>query len=244
MTLPKPKNILTHSSAVGLFDKKEAAEFIVEGCRHVHSSILGQKDPLVKTTYQSLEETKVFTYSWESTEKKKQLFLRSSSQRKEILNELLSHLEVKPQSSLGDRVGTAFEELLTNSIFHSYLDTNKLEKYPRNQVAHLDSSEHIAIEFCRSNQGVFVSVRDYGQGLKFSSIQSSFKRCYSQRDESQVEKKLGGAGLGMFVIFELATHLKIVTFPGKGTLTNCWFAPASAFDPNHFSFNFFEGDKP
>ena len=78
-------------------------------------------------------------------------------------------------------------------------------------------------------------------GLEFDKIQNNFKRCYESEGISQLEAKDGGAGLGLYVVFELATHIKVISHSDFGTLTQCWFANPSQFDPDYFSFNYFKG---
>jgi hypothetical protein len=80
--------------------------------------------------------------------------------------------------------------------------------------------------------------------LAFSQIQANFERCYQRKDNSQIHSKQGGAGLGLYVVFELATHIKVTSTSGFGTRIDCWFATASTFDPGYFSFNYFKGANP
>lgn len=239
MSLPKSKNIILDTSAVGRFSKKEAANLIVSGCQHVHSTELGKKDPLVVISYQSITQNKTGIYQWENTNSSGKLYLTASNQRKILLIQILESLNIKISSSLGNKIYTSLEELFTNSIYHAYKKNDGSDKYDRKSTVELTPHEKITVEFARTANGVFASVRDFGAGLTFENLQSYFNRCYNN-PASQIENKLGGAGLGLYVVFEFATHLKIVSYPNQGTLVNCWFAPPSVFDSNYFSFNFFK----
>jgi anti-sigma regulatory factor (Ser/Thr protein kinase) len=242
MSLVKTRNIILPTSATGVFTKKEAASFIASGCSHIHSSQLGQRDPHALLTYQSIDRHQTARYSWEESQTIQRVYLDSSQSRYALLNQILNSLQIKPTTQLYDKVTTSLEELFTNSLFHAYYLADGREKYARDECALLTPEEKIIIEFARISEGIFISVRDFGVGLTFSKIQNYFKRCYEQRDQSQIETKKGGAGLGLYVVFELASHLKIVSSPNQGTLINCWFAKTSSFDPNYFSFNFFQGE--
>ncbi len=243
MSLPKEKNIILAPSSVGLFSKKEAASLIASGCAHLHSSIVGKRDSLVSLTHQAIDNQISATYPWEVSENTNELFLTSSKERKKTIEQVLTELKLKNTSSMGDKIWTSLEELLTNSIFHAYHDPKGKEKYYRKESVELLPEEKILIKFHRSPTGFFLSVKDSGQGLSFEKVQNNFKRCYASSDISQIETKDGGAGLGLYVVFELATHIKIISHPSFGTLTSCWFATPATFNPDYFSFNYFEGDQ-
>lgn len=242
MSLAKTQNIILQSSAIGYFSKREVANLIVSGSRHVHSTELGIKDPLANLTYQSIENKTTTQYPWETKDKIEKLYLTASYQRKRLTLQVLDSLKIKPSSSFGNKIFTALEELFTNSIYHAYKKSDGGDKYDRKSPVDLAPNEKITVEFFRNQSGVFTSIRDFGAGLSFAALQSYFNRCYNN-PTAQIENKVGGAGLGLYVVFELTTHLKIVCYPNHGTLVNCWFASPSAFEPKYFSFNFFEEEK-
>ena len=241
MSLAKPKLKTDEVALAGLFSKKEAAEFITQGSRHVHSSLLGKKDPLFSCTHSGIISHSSPSYPWELISHSQAIFLSSSTERKQVTTQILSLLGIKPSSSLGDRLWTSLEEILSNSMFQAYHNPDVTEKYSRKSIANLLSEEKIKINFNATAHGVFFSVTDCGQGLSFEKIQQCFKRCYHAADLSQIETKTGGAGLVMYVILELATHLKIISNPKLGTRVSCWLSSQSTYDPDTFSFNFYEG---
>jgi anti-sigma regulatory factor (Ser/Thr protein kinase) len=243
MSLKQTKNIILEQSSVGLFSKKEAAGLIASGCAHVHSSMVGIKDPLVKLTYEGLDSKSLVNYPWEIVNDASKTFVTNSKDRKWIIKEILSLLKVKTASAMEDRIWTSLEELLTNSLFHAYHNPDGTEKYKRKENVELLPEERILLTFQRGAQGIFLSVKDSGRGLPLNKIQTSFDRCYKVTNLSQVETKEGGAGLGLYVVFELTTHLKIVSHSNSGTEINCWFANPSAAASDYFSFNYFEGVK-
>jgi hypothetical protein len=241
MSLKKLQYFKTEQSSIGLFSKKEAAELIGSGLHHVHSSSLGIKDPLFKLTNDGIGSKSIVTYPWEIVTEPNKTFVTSSKNRKWIVQEILSLLKVKEASSLEDKIWTSLEELLTNSLFHAYHNHDGSEKYHRKETVELLPEEKILLTFQRGSQGIFLSVKDSGQGLLFNKIQKAFERCTKFEDLSQIESKDGGAGLGLFVVFNLTTHLKIISGSLSGTEIHCWFADPSAVGQDHFSFNYFEG---
>ncbi|NBX67604.1 MAG: ATP-binding protein [Proteobacteria bacterium] len=235
------KAIADSPAKVGLFSKREAALLISSGYSHVHSSLLGLRDSLANLTLSALASDFIPSYTWEANSNQQQIAVHSSKERKKVIDQVLSELKIKSSSSMGDKIWTSLEELLTNSIFHAYQDASGKEKYHRRETVELLPEEKILLGFSRDSKGIYVSVQDSGVGLTFSNVQSNFKRCYESQGLSQIETKDGGAGLGLYVVFELATHVKITSRPNSGTLTQCWFSNSSNFDPDYFSFNFFTG---
>lgn len=241
MSVKKLKNIILEQSSVGLFSKREAAELIVSGSRHVHSTSLGAKDPLFRLSNEGINSHSLVHYPWETNAQANTTCVTSSHNRKWIIQEILTLLKVKTASSMEDRIWTSLEELLTNSLFHAYHNPDGTEKYRRKESVELLPEEKILLTFQRDNQGIFLSVKDSGKGLLFQKIQSAFERCSRVTALSQLENKEGGAGLGLYVVFELTTHFKIVSNLNSGTEIHCWFANPSAVASDYFSFNFFEG---
>jgi len=74
-------------------------------------------------------------------------------------------------------------------------------------------------------------------------ISQAFSRCYGDHS-TQIEDKEGGAGLGVYMVFEAVTHLKVSVTPGVSTEFSCWISDKKHFDPEYFSFNFFNLGKP
>ena len=70
-------------------------------------------------------------------------------------------------------------------------------------------------------------------------VAGAFKRCYGAASH-QIESKESGAGLGLYMVFESATHMKVVVFPGKTTIVSCWLSDKPVDGSDYFSFNFFE----
>ncbi|MCB0405171.1 MAG: sensor histidine kinase [Bdellovibrionales bacterium] len=232
----KKKKTLT---AYGLFSKPEAAEKIVAGARHVHSSNLGAHDPLVAITEGGSERGLDFSYPWERRQEAQFVEVRSAEDRHKVLRELVGLLGTDGHSTLKDVVGTVLEELISNAIYHGLRLKNGERKFNRFEKPQLQPSEYIKVGTKVAPNGVYVSVEDSGGSLTFEDIQEAFYRCY-QRGLNQIQQKDNGAGLGLYMSFDQATHLRIDVWPGKKTVVSCWINRKRVPNEDNFSFNYFE----
>lgn len=231
----------TPAIALGVFARKEAASRIVAGTRHVHCSELNEKDPVYVATLSAVAKNSVPRYLWEPSLSVVEILVRGSNERHSVLRELLKQTKVEVKRQLREKLEMVLEELLTNALFHAFHTTTGKEKYSRMDDVMLVSSEAVKVKFAATEDGCFIEVQDNGGNLKFESIAESLKRCYGSR--SQIQNKESGAGLGLYMIFETACHLKIVNVPGNKTVISCWIADRRSENPKTFSFNYFgEGD--
>jgi len=238
------KNILQEPQLVcGTFSKKEAAKLIVAGTRHLHSCPLGDRDPGSKVTQQFLQGGKLPAYPWETANIVSEIPLLTSVDRTALFTKIVTDAGMANKRELSERILSVLEELSTNALYHSYKKADGSEKYQRRQVASLNDQEKISIRHAHDRTGLYVSIADQGGSLTFADIVSSFSRCYSDK-KVEIQTKEGGAGLGMYMIFEYVTHLKIETYPGKKTVISCWISDKKSNDPKVFSFNFFEWREP
>ncbi|MBI4404910.1 MAG: hypothetical protein HY537_12150 [Deltaproteobacteria bacterium] len=220
----------------GSFSKEEAAKLISAGTRHVHSSRLGDDDLYAKITKETLNFGRTLSFPWELQKDCQEITILSSDARNDVTQKILSGL-----GGIGrkERVTCVTEELLSNAIYHAYQLPDGSPKYLRLQTVTLSPTEAVSLRFACSPRGLFLSVVDQGGALTFKLIAQAFSRCYA-RQSDQIENKESGAGLGLYMVFEAVTHLKIVTIPGKKSIVSCWIEEQRAADPHFFSFNYFE----
>ena len=235
------KNGKSQSEVVtGLFSKAEAADLISKGIRHLHSSILGALDPCAQTTNHLLSSQKK-CYSWDLTSASKVLRVTRSSERSNILDTICSTTAFGQRTQNRNSLKQILEELLTNAIYHAYKESGSKDKYHRLISAHLSQDEEVSVRYAENSSGLFLSVEDQGGKLRFDSIASCLKRCYSQTHHLvQIEQKHEGAGLGLYFIFELSTHMSVFVKTDESTRFVLWIASSGQADPDNFSFNFFE----
>jgi len=222
----------------GLFTKREAAHLIANGTQHLHSSTLAGRDAAARITADSIDQQRVPIYPWEQVEPKSNFQVTSSAERYDFIRDILSRQGVSSRRDLKERIETATEELLTNAIYHAYHNTDGSPRYVRRQSVTLPPAEAVDLQFAQSQEGSLLVVTDKGGSLQFDKLAQCFSRCYGA-GPNQIENKEGGAGLGIYMVFEIVTHMKIVSNPGVNTSVSCWIAAPGTFDPDIFSFNFF-----
>jgi len=225
--------------ACGLFSKKEAAGLIAGGTRHIHSSPHASHDACAKVTQESLAKKSLHPYPWEQHRDTHELFLNASAQRYQFINQVIQRTGVSTKRDLKEKLESLLEELVTNSIYHAYQNADASPRYARKDSIVLSEAERITIRFASGKSGIFLQVSDQGGSFKFSDVAKSFGRCYGSSHQ-QIEAKEGGAGLGLYMSYEVTTHLKVVSVAGRETSISCWLADKTAYAPEVFSFNFFE----
>lgn len=220
----------------GEFTKPEAARLITEGYQHIHSSPFGNKDPLMAATQLKLQNNSQEPYFWEKIHSMTYA-IKSSQDREKVIDSILQSEEMKDKRFLRERVRIVLEELCTNAIYHAY-QMHGRDKYSRTKKIALSESETVVLRFGVAPNGIFLQVEDKGGTFRLSDVQKSFSRCYGQNQ--QIESKESGAGLGLYMIFETVTHLKVELCENKMTKISAWLSDSKNFSPSIFSFNFFE----
>lgn len=226
-----------------LLTKKEGAERIAGGVRHLHSSEKGKGTADTKATQEALKDGSVPTYEWERT-KTKEFRIASSAERYDLIARLVGDAKLRTKRVLRERLEIVLEELLTNSLYHAYRSDAGQEKYARKEAVRLIAPrETLTVRYGADDTGIFLLVQDCGGSLHFKDIAAALARCYSGPKGDQIEMKDSGAGLGLYMVYDSATHLKVVCQPGVSTTISVWISDKKTYDPDTFSFNYF-GGKP
>lgn len=228
---PARKNQSQSFTVTGTFTRKEAGRKISEGHRHIHAC---------PSTEIVASQGETPTYAWETNKEIRRARISSSNSRYEIIPAIATGLNLKHKRRLRERIEAVLEELITNAIYHAYLHSGGGEKYERKNSIELENNEVVELRYFANDNGYFVSITDCGGSIRFSDLEKSFGRCYGSGSYSQIESKESGAGLGLYLIFEAVTHLKIVCKKGVSTTISCWFSDESPSKQEEFSFNFFE----
>lgn len=116
-------------------------------------------------------------------------------------------------------LATIADEMIMNGMFDAPRDENGQEKYnklPRNHPLVLEPQEAITFRYGADSQFIGVSVEDPFGALTYDTLVKYLKRCYDQ-NSNQIEQKQGGAGLGLFTIFDNAHCFIVNSIPGKKT---------------------------
>ncbi len=224
--------------ATGQFSKKEAALKIASGFSHVHSAALGDRDAYARLTAEALKSGQAAVYPWENPPQIETVTVSASAERYQIAAKLINDPLVANRRKVRERLEVVLEELLTNALYHAYLNPTGVEKYPRKLPVTLAPQEKITVKYSISKEGVYLSVSDQGGNLRLSDMAAAFARTYGS-ESPEIQGKEGGAGLGIYMVFEATSHYKAICIPGKRCEISVWISDKRSGDLDHFSFNFF-----
>lgn len=105
----------------------------------------------------------------------------------------------------------AMEELVNNSLYHAFLDTNGHSRYQVGLFETLDSNESISIEFARNNSYLACSVTDNQGNLDVSDLMNKLGRQIS------LEGLMDESGRGMYLVRSICDEMIVNLEPGAAT---------------------------
>ncbi len=145
--------------------------------------------------------------------------LRSSMDRPVALKnveEFTERLRIVPR--LRDAIVTAAEELFTNALYDAPVDAGGHHvnaAMSRSVPVGLDG-DPIVVELRTDGRRVGISVRDPFGSLTVDQVLGYLTKCF-RAGSDQVDTKPGGAGLGLYYVFESISHMVINLKPGRAT---------------------------
>lgn len=144
----------------------------------------------------------------------------SSADKNGIIDDLDAYL-----SSLGCNhrlVGLAkgvADEFLMNAVYNAPIDGNGIPKYasrPRTERVDLLAGEEAVFRYACDGRTLALSIHDNFGRLERTTVLSYLRKCFL-KGEDQIDDKSGGAGLGLYYIFESLNELVINVTPKKRT---------------------------
>jgi hypothetical protein len=117
-----------------------------------------------------------------------------------------------------DRIQTVADELMMNGLYHAPVDEKGNEKYAGRaikELAQLADVSPIEVQYGSSGRYFGVSVRDGGGSLTRQRAMQYLLRAKS--GTADVEKKIGGAGLGLVSVLRSVSKLVFNLDPGQST---------------------------
>ena len=149
------------------------------------------------------------------------IIVTSSLQKKEVLTRLSRFSSrLSGFSQFAEIVETIAWELMSNAIFNAPIHKDSGEKkysaLPRDQVIELARDEYVDVEFGLQDDDLVLSVQDQFGLLQRTAVVNNLMRC-QQKGHDQVKTSPGGAGMGLFMVLNMASQLDLYVIPNLST---------------------------
>ena len=148
------------------------------------------------------------------------LVLRSSSDKGELLQSVARFADgLRVTKRFSSALCTIADELATNALFNAPRGTDGSRPYAhlhRNQEVTLAAGEQIEINLCSDGRRVGISASDPFGSLEPRRVLDYLAKCL-RRGDDQVDDKPGGAGLGLYYVFDAVSHFAVNIAPGRRT---------------------------
>jgi hypothetical protein len=113
------------------------------------------------------------------------------------------------------------DELIMNALYDAPVDKDGKPTFahkPRTERVTLPKSDQATLTYGSDGRYFAISCRDRFGSLKAPTVVSYLKKCFTQ-DENSVNMKAGGAGVGLYMIFQSTSQMVINIDPKKATET-------------------------
>ncbi|OGQ13269.1 MAG: hypothetical protein A2138_07205 [Deltaproteobacteria bacterium RBG_16_71_12] len=140
------------------------------------------------------------------------LTVRGSVEREALLAAARDFaLAAGAQGRFADLLCNACDELLTNALYNAPVDREGKPRFAhlsRTTPVQLEPSEAIAVTFASDGVDMGISVVDPFGSLAVPTITQYLAKCL-RRGSDLVDDKEGGAGLGLYYVFEAVSHFVV-----------------------------------
>ncbi len=146
--------------------------------------------------------------------------IRSSTMKESVITaaeEFATTSGCNPRIS--QQVATAVDELITNAVYNAPVDEMGKPRFAhvdRTVPVELEASEEVCLRLICDGHRIGVSARDPFGSLTPERVLEYLAKCYL-RGDSQVDAKEGGAGLGLYFLFNLLNSFILNISPGRAT---------------------------
>lgn len=144
----------------------------------------------------------------------------SSTQKEKVLataEDFANNIGVNPR--FVSQFCTVVEEVVTNALYNAPVDATGAHRFSslsRSETVTLEDHEAIEIKLCCDGQRLGVSACDPFGSLSEERVLQYLAKCL-RRDSDQVDTKEGGAGLGLYHVFDALSHFIINLERGRRT---------------------------
>src|SRR5207245_5075848 len=128
-------------------------------------------------------------------------------------------LKVGCHPQVAQAVATATDELVTNAVYNAPTDDKgrpKFSHYSRSIEVNLASHEEVGLQFGFDGRRLGISARDPFGSLTPNRVLDYLTKCFA-RGEDQMDQKEGGAGLGLYFVFNAVHNFIVNIDPGRAT---------------------------
>lgn len=150
------------------------------------------------------------------------IVVRGSDEREALLSRARDFaLGVGAQGRFAELLCNACDEMLTNALYNAPVDAAGAPRFAhlsRTQPVTLADDEAVIVTLCSDGKEMGISVSDPFGSLKAGTITQYLAKCL-RRGSDLVDEKEGGAGLGLFYVFEAVSHFVVNLQAGRRTET-------------------------
>ena len=193
-----------------------------EGLRHFVDSGSAQSPHYLKTCLRNITaktDWGLESLLWPGTEVHA-CSVTDYARKNEICTQVTDHFgKLKSFSGFPEIMGTVADEMLMNGMFDAPRDENGKEKYnhlPRTHHLVLQPNEAVTLRYGADPHFAVISIEDPFGALSYPVLINYLKKCYAAGAD-QIDRKQGGAGLGLYTIFESCHSLMVRVVPGVKT---------------------------
>lgn len=111
------------------------------------------------------------------------------------------------------------DELVTNAVYNAPVDgegRHRFADWSRRREIQLDPHEEVVVKYCCDGHRLAISITDPFGSLTMDRVLDYLAKCLRKEDD-QVDEKEGGAGLGLYYIFDALSHFIVNLKPGSVT---------------------------
>lgn len=146
--------------------------------------------------------------------------LRRSQQKGQLLEEAEHYarsIGVHPR--LVDLFCTVADEFVSNAMFNAPVDSQGRRRFAhldRTSDVVLEQEESVDVKLLSDGRRLGISVTDFFGSLTPERVVEYLARCL-RMGQDQIDEKKGGAGLGLYCIYNSVSHFVVNISPGKRT---------------------------
>lgn len=148
------------------------------------------------------------------------IILKSSADKEGVIAvcEQLAQATGLSDRKTGMLIGVA-EELTSNALYDAPVDSAQRPRYadlPRSERVELGPNETVAVTIASDGRRIGIAVEDSFGSLRAETVVDYLAKCL-RRGQDQIDRKPGGAGLGLFYAFSSLSQFVVNIEPRKRT---------------------------